>query len=118
MSASCFYTLRSGQTKNTDTGDTDLTDAVDSSNGFRLSTSREQKFGRLEQVKQEESTDKHEESDRSNGDVQVSPPHVDGFVAAWLTCRSDVAGTKGFVTFVVGQEAPGNYISLAFGTLL
>lgn len=72
-------------------------DAVHDGHCFGLSAARQQEFGGLVEVEQEETAEEHDECQGAQAQHQVAPPPVVGFGA-----RRGGGGTR-----EVGDESPG-----------
>ena len=77
---------------------------------FGLASSRQEKLGRFEEMKEEETADKHEENDGAVDNVEISPSPVLIFRAACFTWCGDVAREEVRITmvFVATKKAPSN----------
>ncbi|GMF74269.1 unnamed protein product [Aspergillus oryzae] len=68
--------------------------AVDSMDSLGLATTREQELRRLVEVEEEETTEEHGKGQSTQGEDQVSPPHVILLGAALDTIGNTVAGRQ------------------------
>ena len=81
---------------------------MDCRDSFCLTSPRQKKFGRLEEMKEEEASYKHQEDNCAGGDIEISPAPILLFVAACFARSYDIAREERGVTFVIGEESPSD----------
>ncbi len=83
-----------------------LTYSMNRCNCFSLTTLRKEIFGRLEEMEEKESSQKHRKDDGPDRYIEISPAPIVSLRATWRS--RDGTGFELRTTRIICEEPPGN----------